>query len=53
MRIGQSVSAQLSSMVGWMEELLLGGQEVGWMVEAVQRVEEVHLQKRKTEKKKH
>lgn len=42
-RIGQSVSAELSSMVGWMEELLLGGQEVGWMVQAVQRVEEVHL----------
>lgn len=31
-------------MVGWMKELLLGGQEVGRVVETVQRVEEVHLQ---------
>lgn len=31
-------------MVGWMKELLLGGQEVGRVVETVQRVEEVDLQ---------
>lgn len=31
-------------MVGRMEELLLGSEQVGWVVQAVQRVEEVHLQ---------
>lgn len=43
MWVGQSVSAQLSGVMGWMEELLLGGQQVGRVVEIVQRVEEVHL----------
>lgn len=38
------MSTQLPSMVGWMKELLLGGQEVGRVVETVQRVEEVDLQ---------
>lgn len=46
MLIGQGVSAQLPSMVGWMEELLLGGQQVGRVVQTVQRVKEVHLQGR-------
>lgn len=46
MWIRQSVSTQLSSMVGWVEKLLLGGQQVGWVVQTVQRVEEVHLQER-------
>lgn len=27
-----------------MEELLLGSEQVGWVVQTVQRVEEVHLQ---------
>lgn len=31
-------------MVGWMEELLLGSEQVGRVVQTVQRVEEVHLQ---------
>lgn len=44
MWIGQGVSAQLSGVVGWMEKLLLGGQQVGRVVQTVQRVEEVHLQ---------
>lgn len=30
-------------MVGWMEKLLLGGEQVGRVVQIVQRVEEVHL----------
>lgn len=32
-------------MVGRMEELLLGSEQVGWVVQTVQRVEEVHLQR--------
>jgi len=48
--IGQGVSAQLSSMVGWMEKLLLGGQQVGRVVQTVQRVEEVHLKEEKENK---
>lgn len=43
--IGQGVSTQLSRMVGWMEKLLLGGQQVGRVVQTVQRVEEVYLMK--------
>lgn len=45
MWIGQGVSAQLPSVMGWMEKLLLGGQQVGRVVQAVQGVEEVHLVK--------
>lgn len=43
MWIGQSVSTQLPSVVGWMKELLLGGQQVRRVVHTVQRVEEVDL----------
>ena len=50
--IGQSVSTQLSGVVGRMEKLLLGGQQVGRVVQTVQRVEEVHLQGIKTEQEK-
>lgn len=34
-------------MVGWVEKLLLGGEQVGRVVQIVQRVEEVHLPGRK------
>lgn len=30
--------------MGWMEKLLLGGKKMGWVVQTVQRVEEVYLQ---------
>lgn len=38
------MSTQLPSMMGWMEKLLLGGKKMGWVVQTVQRVEEVYLQ---------
>lgn len=35
--------------MGWMEELLLGGEQVRWVVQIVERVEEVHLPGRRAQ----